>query len=228
MGLGKTKNKIDNLAKKYDLTNQSLWDMFFFENFLNRLSKTEYKNQFVFKGGFYLGTIVGIGQRATMDIDLKYMGYNLTDDILLNMFNSICEVELADDLIYKIIDIKIINNNNKNIGKSIRISASYFNIKKVFCIDIGVGDVVTPYPLKFSYSSNISDVSFDLLTYSKETILVEKIQTLTVKGLNNSRTKDLYLIFKEEYDKELFNSALINPFSQEIRYLIMKFAMMLN
>lgn len=33
MGLGKIKSKIDNLAKKYDLTNQSLWDMFFLKIF---------------------------------------------------------------------------------------------------------------------------------------------------------------------------------------------------
>lgn len=75
--------------------------MFFFENFLKRLSKSKYKDQFVFKGGFYLGTIVGIGQRTTLDIDLKYVGYNLTDDILLEIFNSICELELDHDLIYK-------------------------------------------------------------------------------------------------------------------------------
>lgn len=215
MGLGKIKSKIDNLAKKYDLTNQSLWDMFFFENFLNRLSKSEYKDVFVFKGGFYLGTIVGIGQRTTLDIDLKYMGYNLTDDIVLNIFNTICEIKLDDEIIYKIIDIKVINNDKKDVGRTIRISASYYNIKKVFCIDIGVGDVITPYPLNFIYTSNINDLSFNILAYSKETILAEKIQTLIVKGFNNSRTKDLfdlYLLFKEGYDKDLLNGALINTF----------------
>lgn len=231
MGLGKIKSKIDNLAKKYDLTNQSLWDMFFFENFLNRLSKSKYSDLFVFKGGFYLGTIVGIGQRTTLDIDLKYMGYSLPDDTLLKIFNKICELKLDDDLIYEIIDIKIINNNGKNVGKSIRISASYFNIKKVFCIDIGVGDVITPCPLKFTYTSNINDLTFNLLAYSKETILAEKIQTLIVKGFNNSRIKDLfdlYLLFKEGYDKDLLNSALINTFLLEVQCLIMKFIMMLN
>lgn len=40
MGLAKIKNTIDHLAKSHNDTNQTLWDMFFFENFLYRLSKS--------------------------------------------------------------------------------------------------------------------------------------------------------------------------------------------
>ena len=36
--------------------------------FLNRLSKSKHKTNFVFKGGFLLGSIVGIEQRTTFDI----------------------------------------------------------------------------------------------------------------------------------------------------------------
>ncbi len=68
MGLGIIKNNIDNLAKVHNVANQTLWDMFFFENFLNRLSNSKYKNNFVFKGGFLLGSIVGIEQRTTLDL----------------------------------------------------------------------------------------------------------------------------------------------------------------
>ena len=49
MGLAKIKNNIDNLAKSYNVSNQTLWDMLFFENFLNRLSKSKHKTNFVFK-----------------------------------------------------------------------------------------------------------------------------------------------------------------------------------
>ena len=60
MGLAKIKNTIDHLAKSHNVANQTLWDMFFFENFLCRLSKSNHKTKFVFKGGFLLGSIVGI------------------------------------------------------------------------------------------------------------------------------------------------------------------------
>ena len=98
MGLAKIKNNIDNLAKSHNVANQTLWDMFFFENFLNHLSKSKYKTNFVFKGGFLLGSIVGIEQRTTLDIDLKYVGTNLDDVVLLNVFREICEVDLDDEI----------------------------------------------------------------------------------------------------------------------------------
>ena len=115
MGLAKIKNNIDNLAKSYNVANQTLWDMFFFENFLNRLSKSKYKTNFVFKGGFLLGSIVGIEQRTTLDIDLKYVGTNLDDEIK-----------------YEVLDITEITKEKKYAGKSVRIISNYFNIQKIF------------------------------------------------------------------------------------------------
>lgn len=53
MRLTKIKNNIDNLSKSHNAANQTLWDMFFFENFLNRLSKSKHKTNFVFKGDFF-------------------------------------------------------------------------------------------------------------------------------------------------------------------------------
>lgn len=205
MGLGKIKNNIDNLAKSHNVANQTLWDMFFFENFLNRLSKSKHKTNFVFKGGFLLGSIVGIEQRTTLDIDLKYMGTNLDDVLLLNTFKEICEVDLNDE----------ITKEKKYAGKSIRIKCKYFNIQKIFNIDIAKGDIVTPNPILYNYKSNITETNFDILAYSKKTILAEKIETLISKGEVNSRSKDLfdiYLLSKEDYSKDIFNSAIINTF----------------
>ncbi len=53
MGLAKIKNNIDNLAKSHNVANQTLWDMFFFENFLNRLSKSKYKIILSLRVGFF-------------------------------------------------------------------------------------------------------------------------------------------------------------------------------
>ena len=70
-----------------------------FWKFLNRLSKSKHKTNFVFKGGFLLGSIVGIEQRTTFDIDLKYIGTNLNDLVLKNAFKEICEVDLKDEIV---------------------------------------------------------------------------------------------------------------------------------
>lgn len=215
MGLVKIKNNIDKLAKLHNVANQTLWDMFFFENFLYRLSISKHKNKFVFKGGFLLGSIVGIEQRTTLDIDLKYTGTILDDELLLNTFKEICEIQLNDEIKYEVIDIKEITKEKKYTGKSIKIRSKYFNIQKTFNIDIAKGDVVTPNPILYNYKSNINEISFNIFAYSKETILAEKIETLISKGETNSRSKDLfdiYLLSKEGYDEDIFNSAVINTF----------------
>ncbi len=162
-----------------------------------------------------MGSIVGIEQRTTLDIDLKYVGVNLNDKLLLNTFREICDVDLNDEIKYEVLDITEITKEKKYTGKSIRIKSKYYNIQKTFNIDIAKGDIVTPYPILYDYKSNINEISFNILAYSKETILAEKIETLISKGEANSRSKDLfdiYLLSKEGYNKNIFNSAVINTF----------------
>lgn len=215
MGLIKIKNNIDKIAKLHNVANQTLWDMFFFENFLNRISKSKHNKKFVFKGGFLLGSIFGVKQRTTLDIDLKYIGVTLENQILLDIFNEFCKIDLNDEILYEVLDINEITKEKKYSGKTVRIKAQYYNIKKVFNIDIANGDIVTPSPILYTYKSNISEIAFDILAYSKESILAEKIETLVSKGETNSRSKDLfdiYLLSKEGYNKEIFNSAIINTF----------------
>ena len=48
------KGKIRSLAEKRNLKSQEVLQIYFFERFLERLSKSQYKNNFVIKGGFLI------------------------------------------------------------------------------------------------------------------------------------------------------------------------------
>ncbi len=87
MELGKVKVLIDKFSKEKAIDVQVAWDTFFFEEFLYRLSKRKYSKLFVFKGGFYLQSIVGIDVRSTMDLDLKLMGSTLPYKQLNHIMN---------------------------------------------------------------------------------------------------------------------------------------------
>ena len=63
------KAKIKNLAKKKDMSAQVVLQNYMFERFLERISESEYKNKFILKGGMLIAPIVGIDNRATMDMD---------------------------------------------------------------------------------------------------------------------------------------------------------------
>lgn len=44
------------------------------ERFLERISLSEYKNQFILKGGMLVAAMVGLDARATMDLDATING----------------------------------------------------------------------------------------------------------------------------------------------------------
>lgn len=225
MELEKVKNIISKKSKEYNMSVQLIWDNFLFESFLKRLSKSKYSNYFLFKGGFLLQSIVGIMNRTTVDIDLKIVESNISDDELLKYFKEICETNI-DDIIYNVIGINDIKAETRYGGKTLKIEAKFYNIKKIFSIDVGVGDVVTPFPINYCYHSNIMDDDFNIISYPLETIVAEKFETLISKGTNNSRSKDLfdlYLLTKQIFDYSLVNSAMINTFNLRNTYYSYEF-----
>lgn len=215
MELDKVKSLISKTAKKNDCSIQTMWDTFFFERFLYRLSISEYYNMFIFKGGFLLQNIFGINERSTMYIDFKIVNSILSEEQLYDIFTNICKIEVNDNINYAIVNISNIRAETKYGGKTIKVEAKFYNIKKRFSIDIGVGDVITPYPIKYKFNSIIFDDSFDLFAYPVETVISEKFETLISKSTKNSRIKDIvdiYLLERNGYDKELLNTAIINTF----------------
>ena len=56
------------------LRSQEVLQMFFFERFLERLSKSEYKFNFIIKSGLLISSMIGIDNRTTMDMDATIKG----------------------------------------------------------------------------------------------------------------------------------------------------------
>ena len=160
-------------------------------------------------------SMLGLEKRSTMDIDLQVIKINLEDNELINIFKEISEINLEDEIEYSVMKITNISLERKYHGKSITISAKYYNVRKVFSIDLAIGDIVTPSPKIHIYRSVLNDIQFEILSYPVESILAEKIQTLIYKGERNSRSKDLldiHLLEVSGYNSFILNSAMINTF----------------
>ena len=65
-----------------------------FERFLERLSKSKYKDNFILKGGFLLSSIMGINIRATMDIDANITGMDFNEKDIKDMIKEIESIKL--------------------------------------------------------------------------------------------------------------------------------------
>ena len=215
MNIDKLKSIIEKKVKQTGVTHQHVYDMYFFERFLYRLSLSEYRNNFIFKGGFLLENIMGIDVRTTMDIDLKIEKIELERDKLIEIFVNISNINGNDDIIYEVVKITNILAGQKYDGFSVHMEAKLKNVKKRFCIDVATGDIITPNAQKYTYVSKIDESKFQIYSYNKETIIAEKFETLIAKGLDNSRSKDLYdiyILMNSDINTRYLKAALINTF----------------
>lgn len=74
--------KIRNIAKSKNIPAQVILQNYMFERFLNRLSVSEYKEKFVLKGGMLVAALVGLDNRATMDLDTTLKNLPLTPEAI--------------------------------------------------------------------------------------------------------------------------------------------------
>ncbi|MGI6392608.1 MAG: nucleotidyl transferase AbiEii/AbiGii toxin family protein [Candidatus Izemoplasmatales bacterium] len=214
MNIDKLKSKIKSKANENNLKVQEMWDKYFFDHFLIRLSKSEEKMNFILKGGFLLENIVGVKNRTTLDLDFSYRSADINEEEIKNKMINIINVKVNDDIDYDFLDISPITEDDcgKN-GFRVRLNATTGNIKKTFGVDIVCGDVITPNPIKTTYTTNITEEKIEIYSYNKETILAEKFQSIIDKNINNSRMKDFYdiyiLINHKEINKDLLHKEYI-------------------
>lgn len=63
------KAKIRSIAKQKNIPAQVILQNYMFERLLVRLSNSDYTEKFILKGGMLVAAIVGLDNRATMDLD---------------------------------------------------------------------------------------------------------------------------------------------------------------
>ena len=60
---------INNIAKENKISAQSVLQTYMLERFLERISISKYKDNFILKGGMLISAMLGIDSRTTMDMD---------------------------------------------------------------------------------------------------------------------------------------------------------------
>ena len=189
------KDKAKNFANQNNLKVQVVLQNFMFERFLDRLSKSKYKNNFIIKGGFLLSSIMGIEMRSTMDIDANITGIDFTEEQIKKILVDISLINLDDNVSFSIDKENIIREDNEYGGYSFKIIGKIFNIVIPFHIDISTGDIITPRAIEYKYKTILENDYIELYTYNYETIIAEKLQTILARGISNSRMKDYYDLY---------------------------------
>ena len=166
------KAKIRNIARQKNIPAQVILQNYMFERFLVRLSASKYKEKFVLKGGMLVAAIVGLDNRATMDMDTSIRDLPLTPIAIHSAFKQICSISLGDYVEFEVKDLLPIRHDDIYGGYRLRINAHYDTLITPLSIDISTGDVITPAPIRYVLTEIFNENStYELWAYNIETII---------------------------------------------------------
>ena len=208
------KDLIKNLAHKNSADSQILLRSYITERFLERLSDSKYKNNFIIKGGMLISAMVGIKNRSTMDLDASIKGFSLNTDELKSVVESICSINLNDGVTFEIKSLAEIMDEADYPGIRISMNGFYDGIRTPVKLDISTGDVITPNEIVFSYQLMFENRKINLWSYNIETVLAEKLESMIARTITNTRMRDFYdvylltKIYSEVIDYKILNLAL--------------------
>ena len=208
------KGAIRNISKKTGVNPNSLLQMCLFEGILEKISKSKYRENFILKGGLLISSLIGVDVRSTMDMDTTLRGIPLNEVSITNILNEILAIEIDADIEYKLIKLSPIRQEDVYEDFCASISCIFGKINATLNIDITTGDVITPREMNYSYSKILEEGTISIMTYTIETILAEKFETISSRNITTTRARDfydlymIYSIYKDKIDKDVLSKAI--------------------
>lgn len=184
-----------NIAREKHISAQLVMQNYMLERLLERISVSKYRQNFVLKGGFLIAAMVGLDTRATMDMDATIKGLPVNKQTIQEIFEEICKIELADDVVFHFRSIGEIREGDEYAGYRVALSADYPPMTIPLKLDITTGDEITPKEVTYQFKLLLEDRSISVLAYNLETVMAEKLETVISRGDQNTRPRDYYDIY---------------------------------
>lgn len=209
------KDLIRNLSKKKSADAQILMRNYMMERFLERISLSEYKNQFILKGGMLVEAMVGLDARATMDLDATIKGTNVSVEDVEMIISQIISIPLDDGVSFRIKRISEIMEEADYPGVRVSMETKFDGVITPLKIDISTGDIITPREIKYNFNLMLENRTIEVWAYNLETVLAEKLETVISRNVTNTRMRDFYDIYilqklyGEQLSKDVLWDALV-------------------
>lgn len=209
------KGRIKSVAKQNNADARTLMRIYMMERFLERLAQSEYRDNFIIKGGILVTAMIGVVHRSTMDIDTSMKNLNLSAEDALRVVNQVKDIDLDDGVSFEVKDVSNIMDEMEYPGIRVTMNANVGRLITPLKIDISTGDVITPRAIEFNYDLLLEDRSISLWSYNLETILAEKLQTVLARGILNTRMRDFYDIrmLLDTYEDKVNKAVLEDAFA---------------
>ena len=189
------KDKVRNMARGDSAKAQLLIRNYGMERFLERVSLSEHRDNFILKGGMLVSAMVGLENRATMDIDTSIRNMPLDTIAAKAMVKEIIAVPVDDNIRFEINDFGTIMDDAEYSGVRISLNAFLDATRIPLKIDISTGDAITPAAVNYQYKLMFEERYITLWAYNLETVLAEKIETVLSRSVLNTRLRDFYDLY---------------------------------
>ena len=190
------KGRLKNLATQHHADARTLMRLYMMERFLERISASDYRDNFVIKGGILVTSLIGVALRSTMDIDTTIKNLNLSDEDIRRIVDEIGTIDLQDDVKFQVKQLSRVMDEMDYPGIRVTMNAFLGNMPVPMKIDISTDDVITPCEIHHQYKLLLEDRSILLWSYNLETLLSEKLQTVLARGQLNTRMRDFYDLYE--------------------------------
>lgn len=156
------KGRIKSVAKQNNADARTLMRIYMMERFLERLAQSEYRDNFIIKGGILVTAMIGVAHRSTMDIDTSMKNLNLSAEDALRVVNRVKDIDLDDGVSFDVKDVSNIMDEMEYPGIRVTMNANVGRLITPLKIDISTGDVITPRAIEFNYDLLLEDRSISL------------------------------------------------------------------
>lgn len=210
------KGAIRSMAAKKNLRAQEVLQMFLFERVLERLAASPYRNNFILKGGLLISSMIGIGERTTMDMDTTVRGIQMEEDEIVETIKAILAIDVGDGIVFGFQKIEPIREDDAYNNFRVHLRAKYGKIDSPMKIDVTTGDIITPAAIQYDFPLAFEEKTIPVMAYTLETILAEKYETIIRRNIGTTRARDFYDLHmlyrsrKDEVRLEILRKAVLH------------------
>lgn len=186
------KGAIRSMAAKKNLRAQEVLQMFLFERIIDRLAASSFRDNFILKGGLLISSMIGIGERTTMDMDTTVRGIQMEEDEIVSAVKEIIAMDVGDGISFEFQKIEPIREDDAYNNFRVHLRAKYGKIDSPMKIDITTGDIITPAAIRYDFPFVFEEKTVSVMAYTLETVLAEKYETIIRRNIGTTRARDFY------------------------------------
>ncbi len=207
---------VKNTSKKLNIPPELVRRYYILEKILEIISHSEYKEKFVLKGGFLIGSYIGLNNRTTVDIDTSVRDMDLSESEILSIFNKLFNVPTKENIHFTVGNIKEIREGEFYPGFRLQVNYEIDGIKDAVKLDITTGDEIVPDVILHQHKMILDNKRIEVYAYPIEQIIGEKLQTILVRSTLNTRSRDFYDVYilstfhSDDIDYSILRTSFLN------------------